>query len=96
MIRFEGGPLDGQERDIHRNTEELIASGARYVRRKVDGNEVFKFDADYQRRQEDDARRAAGQAFDQRMQEFVPDTPRAPRRSSHRRQKPPARSQEPG
>ncbi len=95
MTRFVGGPLDGEERDIHRNTEELVVSGARYVRRKVDTNEVFLFDADYQRRQEDEARRAAGQALDARMQEFVPDTPRAPRRASHRRQKPPTRSQEP-
>jgi hypothetical protein len=88
LTRFVGGPLDGQERDIHRNTEQLVAEGARYVRRKTDADDVFVFDADHQRRQEDEVRRAEGQSLDERMQQFVPDTPRAPRRASRRRAKP--------
>jgi hypothetical protein len=90
MIRFVGGPEDGQARDIHKNTEELTLDQGqvRYVRKLLDtGEEVFMFDATHQRRLEQERSRSMGQALDQRFEELTRDAPKPPRSNQDRRRR---------
>lgn len=82
LIRFVGGPHDGEERDIHKNTEELLLEQGTMRYRRItsdDGKEAFVFDKDHQRRLEQDRARAAGQDLDERMAQLTRDEPRQPR-----------------
>jgi len=88
MIGFVGGPYDGQDRDIHKNTDELtFEQGAVLYRRRTleDGREVFLFDKNQQRRVEQERLRAAGADFDARMEQLTHDEPRQQRPQDRKR-----------
>ena len=90
MTRFVGGPHDGEEHDIHKNTEELtFDDGATlYRRRELEtGEQVFWFDSGHQRRIEQAKIRVAGESLDQRMDELTRDTRPAPAAPKDRRRR---------
>jgi len=90
MIKFVGGPHDGEERDIHKNTEEwrFEDGSIRYHRSRLEnGEEVFLFDPHHQRRIEQAKVRAVGESLDQRMEEMMRDVPPPPRASDERRRR---------
>lgn len=89
MVKFLGGPHDGEQRDIHKNTEEWMFEdgNVRYYRSRLEnGDEVFLFDPHHQRNVKQAKAREAGEAFDQRMQELLRDTP-SPTGSDNKRRK---------